>query len=254
MINFFNIIKKRFNKKLLPNFIHFNNTNNHNITEIKNIIIWLMCVQKKNFICKYCESCVNFKKNKNYDFYEIKNINESSDKIKVFLNTKPIFSKIKVILFHFNIKSSNIINFIENNIKDKPIYIFLLLKENELEIKNNNLTLNVKKDKSKISITIIKIMYNSLMHINNYKLYTNIINLDKKIIIHSLIFFLKIYLKNNNSKKYKILMNKKITYKIADKNIIDIIILLKKYEKIFLFNKNLNTFILIDFLLEYFNN
>jgi len=251
MINFFNSLQKRFNKNLLPHFIYFDNKNNYNINEIKNIIIWLMCVTKKKFICKCCDSCINFKKNKNYDFYEINDINESLDKIKFFLNTKPIFSKIKVIFFHFNIKNSNIINFIENNIKDKPIYIFLLLKENELEIKNNNLTLKVK---SNISITIIKIMYNSLMYLNNYKLYSNIINLDKKTIIHSLIFFFKIYLKNNNLKKYTILMNKKIIHKMADKNIIDIIILLKKYEKIFLFNKNLNIFILINFLLEYLNN
>lgn len=258
MIKFFNIIRRYLNKNLLPNFIFFNNINKNNISEIKNTIIWLMCTKKKKFICKNCESCINFKKNKNYDFYKIKNIkddvsNEILEKIVFFLNTKPIFSENKVIFIFINSKNKYIINFIEKNIKNKPIYIILISNENNIDIKNNTLLLNNKKKGISVSITVIKIMYYNLMKLSYYKMFNNIINLDKIIIIDSLIFFFKIYLKQNYSKKYKILMNEIIMTKIVLKDTLSLVILLNKYKKIMLLNKNLNIFILINFLLEHIN-
>lgn len=258
MIKFFNIIRRYINKKLLPNFIFFNNIDKNNISQIKNMIIWLMCTKKKKFICKICESCINFKKNINYDFYNIKNINEDIsnqilEKIFFFINTKPIFSENKVIFFFINTKNTYIINFIEKNIKNKPIYIFLISNEIKIDIKNNNLLLNTRKKCISVSITVIKMMYYNLMKLSYYKMFNNLINLNKVIIVDSLIFFFKIYLKKNYLKKYKILMNEKIINRIALKDISYLIILLTKYKKILILNKNLNIFILINFILEYIN-
>ncbi|CAB3976393.1 hypothetical protein [Candidatus Azoamicus ciliaticola] len=252
MINkIFRTIKFYFYKNNLPRIISIYNLNKNDFFKIKNIAIWLMCTKKKEFICKKCKSCIRFKKNINYDYFEL--VNNEIFILEKFIKNKPIFSNIKVVFLFLNNKSKNIIKFLENNVENNNTYFLLFLNNKNLKINNLSLIFYVKNKVNLISIKVIKFIYYKFLNKKFSFKPTNFLNIDKVIIIDSLIFFFKIYLYNFSLKKNRILINNEIKKKLIKKNTFFILNVLEKYKKNTFKNNNLNIFLLINFIIEYIN-
>jgi hypothetical protein len=252
MINkIFRTVKFYFYKNNLPKIISIYNSSGNDYLKIKKIAIWLMCTEKKEFICKKCKSCIRFKKNTNYDYFEL--ANNDIFILEKFLKNKPIFSNIKIVFLFLNNKNKNIIKFLENNIENNNVYFLLFFNNKYLNINNLSLSFSVKNKDHIISINVIKFIYYKFLNKKfNFKV-INFLNIDKIIIIDSLIFFFKIYLYNFSFKKNKILINNEIKKKLIKKNTFFILNVLKKYKKNTFKNNNLNIFLLINFIVEYIN-
>ncbi|HIH2762894.1 MAG TPA: hypothetical protein ACYCDA_00970 [Candidatus Azoamicus sp.] len=256
--NFFKIIRLCFYKNKLPKIISFYNLNKKNLKKIKNIAIWLMCTNKAKLICKECKSCTSFKKNVNYDYYELiehnnENIKDYICNLDNFFKTKPIFSNFKVIFLSLCIKNKHIIKFLEEKFENKNIYFLFYF--NDIFPETNYITLNFNgNEKFLISITAIKLIYYKLLNKTTNISFSNIFYLNKILVINSIMFLIKINLYYFFKKKNKILINKKIKEKIIKKNAFFLLIFLEKYKKILFKNDNLNTYLLMNFIIEYIKN
>lgn len=252
MINkIFRTIKFYFYKNNLPRIISIYNLNKNDFLKIKHIAIWLMCTEKKEFICKKCKSCIRFKKNINYDYFEL--VNNEIFMLEKFIKNKPIFSNIKVVFLFLNNKSKNVIKFLENNVENNNTYFLLFLNNKYLKINNLSLNFCVKNKDNLISIKVIKFIYYKFLNKKISFIPINFLNIDKVIIIDSLIFFFKIYLYNFSFKKNRVLINNEIKKKLIKKNTFFILDVLEKYKKHTFKNNNLNIFLLINFIIEYIN-
>lgn len=255
--NFFKIIRIYFYKNRLPRIISFYNLNKNNLNDVRNIAIWLMCLEKNKLICKKCKSCASFKKNINYDYYESLEYNTDEQHISnldKFFKITPIFSNIKVAFLYLCVENQNILKSLEEKLKNQHTYILYCFNNSLLEINNSALNFNNKK-KNLISINIVKLMYSKILNKTNNVNNTNVFFFNKFLVIDSIIFFIQInlyyfYFK----KKSKILMNKQIKEKMLKKNVFFILNLLEKYKKILTENNNLNILLLINFIIDYINN
>jgi DNA polymerase III gamma/tau subunit len=243
MKNILKIFKEiQLKKDIKKNFFLINN-NKSNIFLIKKIFVWMLCKKRKEKkICRKCNSCINFLKNNHCDYIEIIIDNDTvlnSNLIEKNIKIRPIISKIKVFLFFFNVEKEFLIK--------KIIYLTSKM--------NNIISIIIIKDKYKlsknaISFKIIKYLYKLFSDNNEYNIYkTEINNMDKTIILNSIIFFLKEFFSKTkvNNNKHKVLKTIIRKYKKHIQNIRNILNLM-----IFLKNNTLFSINKLIMLLEEF--